>query len=160
MAKFAQQMAKFAQQMDCCGSAFSFYGDGMLNRLASFAALIAAPLAAQAPAAALVPPALTLADQASLRCAAAVAMVAAGQAKGEVDALAYPPLAARGREYFVRTAARLMDDTGATRADLQAMMLHEAAAIRAEGPKSLPGLMPPCLSLMDAELPQAVRPAR
>ena len=81
-------------------------------------------------------------------------MVAAGQAKGEVDTLAFPPLAKRGREYFVRVAAQVMDQTGATREHLQALVLREATAIRAEGPKSLSALMPPCLMLLDMEVPQ------
>ena len=124
----------------------------MLNRLAALALLFAAPLLAQDVPASLPP--LTIAQQTSLRCSAAFAMVAAGQAKGEADTLSYPSLAKRGREYFVRVAARVMDETGATREQLQALMLGEAAAIRAEGPKSLSALMPPCLMLLDLEVPQ------
>lgn len=127
----------------------------MLNRLAVVALVFAAPLAAQeAP----VPfPNLTLGQQTGLRCSAAFAMVAAGQAKAEPDALAFPPLGQRGREYFVRVAAQMMDQTGATREQLQFMMLREATAIRSEGTKSLSGLMPPCLVLLDIELPKARR---
>ena len=124
----------------------------MLNRLAALALLFAAPLLAQDVPASLPP--LTIAQQTSLRCSAAFAMVAAGQAKGEADTLSYPSLAKRGREYFVRVAARVMDETGATREQLQALMLGEATAIRAEGPKSLSALMPPCLMLLDLEVPQ------
>lgn len=124
----------------------------MLNRFAALALLFAAPLLAQDVPAPLPP--LTIAQQTSLRCSAAFAMVAAGQAKGEADTLSYPSLAKRGREYFVRVAARVMDETGATREQLQALMLGEAAAIRAEGPKSLSALMPPCLMLLDLEVPQ------
>lgn len=124
----------------------------MLNRLAALTLIFAAPLLAQDVPAPLPP--LTIAQQTSLRCSAAFAMVAAGQAKGEADTLSYPSLAKRGREYFVRVAARVMDETGATREQLQALMLGEAAAIRAEGPKSLSALMPPCLMLLDLEVPQ------
>ena len=124
----------------------------MLNRFAALALLFAAPLLAQDVPAPLPP--LTIAQQTSLRCSAAFAMVAAGQAKGEADTLSYPSLAKRGREYFVRVAARVMDETGATREQLQALMLGEATAIRAEGPKSLSALMPPCLMLLDLEVPQ------
>ena len=124
----------------------------MLNRLAALTLLFAAPLLAQDVPAPLPP--LTIAQQTSLRCSAAFAMVAAGQAKGEADTLSYPSLAKRGREYFVRVAARVMDETGATREQLQALMLGEATAIRAEGPKSLSALMPPCLMLLDLEVPQ------
>jgi hypothetical protein len=134
------------------------YSAAMLNCLCVVALLVAAPLGARdipAP-----PPPLTIARQTSLRCSAAFAMVAAGQAKGEADALAFPPLAKRGREYFVRVAARLMDETGFTREQLQVLMLREATAIRAEGPKSLTALMPPCLMLLDMELPQAAGPAQ
>ena len=124
----------------------------MLNRLAALTLIFAAPLLAQDVPAPLPP--LTIAQQTSLRCSAAFAMVAAGQAKGEADTLSYPSLAKRGREYFVRVAARVMDETGATREQLQALMLGEATAIRAEGPTSLSALMPPCLMLLDLEVPQ------
>ena len=130
----------------------------MLNRLAALTLIFAAPLLAQDVPAPLPP--LTIAQQTSLRCSAGFAMVAAGQAGGEAGSLAFPPLAKRGREYFVRAAARLMDETGATREQLQALMLREATAIRAEGPKSLSALMPPCLMLLDLEVPQAAHPAR
>ena len=130
----------------------------MLNRLAALTLIFAAPLLAQDVPAPLPP--LTIAQQTSLRCSAAFAMVAAGQAKGEADTLSYPSLAKRGREYFVRVAARVMDETGATREQLQALMLGEATAIRAEGPKSLSALMPPCLMLLDLEVPLAAHPAR
>lgn len=130
----------------------------MLNHFAVIALLVTAPLAGQDHPALL--PALNIVQQTGLRCSAAFAMVAAGQAKGEAASLAFPPLAQRGREYFVQVAARLMDETGASREQLQALMLSEANAIRGAGPKSLSGLMPPCLTLLDAELPQAARPAR
>lgn len=129
----------------------------MMNRFAILALLLAAPLQAQAIPAPLAP--LTISQQTGLRCSAAFAMIAAGQAKGETDALAFPPLAQRGREYFVRVAAQLMDETGATREQLQALMLREATAIRTEGPKSATRLMPPCLTLLDLEVPNAAHPA-
>lgn len=124
----------------------------MLNRLAALSLLFAAPLIAQDIPAPLPP--LSIAQQTSLRCSAAFAMVAAGQAKGEADSLAFPPLAKRGREYFVRVAARVMDETGVTREQLQALLLREATAVRTEGPKSLSALVPPCLMLLDMEVPQ------
>ncbi len=127
----------------------------MLNRLAVVAVLFAVPLTAQDMPVLL--PALTLAQQTSLRCSAAFAMIAAGQAKGEAESLAFQPIGQRGREYFVRVAAQMMDETGATREQLQAMLLREASAIRNEGPKSLSGLMPPCLVLLDIEVPKQSR---
>lgn len=130
----------------------------MLKRFTAVALSFAAPLVAQDLTLPL--PAMNLNQQTSLRCSAAFAMVAAGQAKGEADSLAFPALGQRGREYFVRSAAQIMDETGATRAQLQALMLREATAIRQAGPKSLSGLMPPCLSLLDSAVPQAARPAQ
>lgn len=127
----------------------------MLNRLAVVALVFAAPLAAQETPALL--PSLSLGQQTGLRCSAAFAMVAAGQAKGEADSLAFAPVGQRGREYFVRLAAQMMDEIGVTREQLQAMMLREASAIRNEGPKALSGLMPPCLVLLDIEVPRQAR---
>ncbi len=67
----------------------------------------------------------------------------------------YPPLAVRGREYFVRLAARLMDDAGLDEAGIAAAAGREAAALR--GQRGLEGTMPFCLAVLDAQPP--LRPA-
>lgn len=111
--------------------------------LALFAALAAAPLAAQAAA-----PALTIEQRTALRCSAAFAITAQAQARGDAEALSLPPLATRGREFFVRFSARLMDDTGMTRDAVAALLTAEAQALAGGG--ELRQVMPACLLLLDA----------
>ena len=91
---------------------------------------------------------LNAAQQGAIRCSAAFALVADRQAKGDAAALEYPPMAERGREFFVRSGAQLMDQAGLTRETLTARLRREVDAIRAEG--SLDEIMPPCLVLLDA----------
>ena len=91
---------------------------------------------------------LSAQQQGALRCAAAFALVAERQRVGDEDALAYPPMAERGREFFVQVGARLMEDAGLTREAMTARMRGEADAILADG--SLDEIMPPCLLLLEA----------
>ena len=92
--------------------------------------------------------ALSLEQQTALRCSAAFAMVASGQARGETGMARYPALGARGREYMVRSSARLMDDAGLTREQIAVMLEAEVLALREEG--RLEAIMPPCLAMLDA----------
>ena len=114
------------------------------------AALLAVPAAAQDA------PPLTLEHRMMLRCSAAFAIVAGEQQRGVVTAQAYPPLAERGREYFARTGARLMDDLKLSREQIEAQMRSEAAAIQkaaTEAPDRaayLDSLVHPCLSALEA----------
>jgi hypothetical protein len=108
-------------------------------------AALAVPAAAQVSA---VPPQLTLEQSTALRCSAAFAIVAADQAAGDAKALAFPPLAQRGREFFVRASAQLMDETGVTRADVAALLQDEAQRQRGSGTTA--EIMPACLLLLDA----------
>ncbi|NCP19099.1 MAG: hypothetical protein GW855_08075 [Erythrobacter sp.] len=87
-------------------------------------------------------------QQGAIRCSAAFALIAERQKQGDADALEYPPLAERGREFFVQSGARLMDDAGLTRTTIEARMRAEARAILQEG--TLDQLMPPCLMLLEA----------
>jgi len=91
---------------------------------------------------------LNAAQQGAIRCSAAFALVADKQSKGDAAALEYPPMGERGREFFVRSGARLMDQAGMTRETLAARLHREVDAIRAEG--SLDEVMPPCLVLLEA----------
>ncbi len=109
--------------------------------------------AALALAAAPAPPRPLSADEhAALRCSAAFALVSAGQVRGDPAAAQYPPLKLRGREFFVVTAARLMDDAGLDEAGIKAAAEAEVAALRADGTAPL---MPFCLALLDASAPSA-----
>ena len=105
--------------------------------------LAAAPVEASAPAPALAPPQL-----AALRCGVVFAMGSKMQLARKPAAAAWPPLAIRGKEYFVRVFARLMDDTGASRDQLSALAGKEAAAL--EDDRTIVAAMPGCLGLLDA----------
>jgi hypothetical protein len=91
-----------------------------------------------------------------LRCSAAFAIVADEQQRGIASAQAYPPLAARGREYFVRSGARLMDELQLTREQLQARLQSEAEALRRGATEAgdsaayLDTVMQPCLAALEA----------
>ena len=91
-------------------------------------------------------PSLSMEQRTALRCSAAFAIVSTLQARGE--ATEYPALGKRGREFFVRSAARIMDEAGLTRADLGAAMQGEALALSSDG--ALERTMPACLLLLDA----------
>jgi hypothetical protein len=91
---------------------------------------------------------LNLEDRTALRCAAAFAIVADGQAQGDKEALAYPAMGTRGREFFVRTSARVMDNTGIDRAAVAAVLQQEALALRSNGETRQ--IMPACLLLLGA----------
>lgn len=87
-------------------------------------------------------------QQGAIRCSAAFALMAERQKQGEEAALEYPPLGERGREFFVQSGARLMDEAGLTRTTIEARMRNQAASILEEG--SLDEIMPPCLLLLEA----------
>lgn len=109
---------------------------------------------AQAPAPTPAPaPALSLEQQSGVRCAAAFALVAQAQAQaqstGDAGALEYPALGERGREFFVRTAARLIDETGLDRDGVARLLSAEAGRL-AQEEGALDRAMPPCLMLLEA----------
>lgn len=101
-----------------------------------------APTQAQAPA-------LSLEQQSGLRCAAAFALVAQAQSAGNAEALEYPALGERGREFFVRTAARLIDETALDRDGVARLLAQEASRL-AQEEGALDRAMPPCLMLLEA----------
>ncbi|MGX7927699.1 hypothetical protein ACWPMX_14110 [Tsuneonella sp. HG094] len=114
----------------------------MLKLLVALSSLTAAPSAAQTT----VPPPLTMQQATSLKCSAAFALGASMQARGQ--GAGWPPLAERGREFFVRASAQLMDETRRTREQVADDLRREAAGLGAPG--ALAAAMPPCLLLLDA----------
>jgi hypothetical protein len=97
----------------------------------------------------------------AMRCSAMFGIIAAEQQRGVPTSRAdYPPLALRGREFFVQVWARLMDEQKLTReqaeqrykAQVEAL---QAAVIAAADPgaeaKAIAG---PCLALLDATVPR------
>lgn len=91
---------------------------------------------------------LTLPQQTSLRCAAAFALVERDRASGGSAYAAYPDLKVRGKEFFVRTAARVMDETGSTREQVQQLLQGEVEILSQSN--RLEEVMPACLLLLDA----------
>lgn len=105
-------------------------------------------LALQAAPATVAPPSLSLEQNTALRCAAAFALTAEAQARGDAAATALPPLAGRGREYFVRVSARLMDELELDRPRLSSL-LHNHASALIEG-KDATVVARACLPMLDA----------
>jgi hypothetical protein len=91
---------------------------------------------------------LTMEQSTAIRCSAAFAIVANDQAAGNRQALQYPPLAKRGREYMVRSSARLMDERQISRDAVAALLGAEVQRLRQDG--LLDQVMPSCLALLDA----------
>ena len=117
-----------------------------MNTISLALAMLAAQANAQAPVHQT--PALSLPAQASLRCSAAFALVSFGQSAGDPAALAWPQIDPKGREYFVRTMAKIMEETGMDRD--QAAALAEKEAKRLLDAKEVDAVMPACLQLLDA----------
>jgi hypothetical protein len=96
----------------------------------------------------------------ALRCSAAFRFVATQQ---ESEAFStktdYPPMSQRGREFFVQTAARLMDEQKLDRDQLKGRFLNEIRKVTDEvvvspDPRAaLRMVMTPCLTLLDATVP-------
>lgn len=109
------------------------------------AALIAATV--QSPA-----PDLSQESKALLRCSAAFAMVTHGQSIGDEAALKWPRFDARGREFFVRSLAQMMDETGLNREGIADLVGKEARRLRDAGGYAgeVGRIMPACLAMLDA----------
>ena len=124
--------------------------------LAASLALASLPLAAQdapatGPAAAETAlPTLTLEQRSSLRCGVAFGLIAKGQAEGDVRAVAYPAMEPRGREFFVRTMAGLMDDHDLTREQANKLAFETTMTLMNEGLEAREAMMPNCLLLLEA----------
>ncbi len=114
------------------------------------AAAALASLAGQAPVPSppLVPPQLSQASAALLRCSAAFALVSYGQENGDEGAKRWPAIDPRGREFFVRALAQVMDETGLGRDDVA--QLAQAEARRLLDQQQVDEVMPACLLMLDA----------
>ena len=112
---------------------------------ASLCVLISAPAFAQQED---VASKLTLQDKTLMRCSAAFAMVAGQQEDDAPSAKTYPPLDERGREYFVRAIAEIMDDTGVDHAGI--IELLRAQMLELAKPGKLDEAMPPCLLSLES----------
>jgi hypothetical protein len=124
----------------------------MIRALSLAALLLAAPLAAQEAAlaeASVAPPQFSLEQRMLLRCSAAFALTANRQQSGEEWALAYPPLAERGRDFFMVATAQLADETGLDVPAFEPLLRAEAEGLVASG--ELQQVMPVCLTLLPPE---------
>ena len=112
--------------------------------------LILAPvmLVLQAAPATVVPSQLSLEQNTALRCAAAFALTAEAQARGDAGAATLPPLAGRGREYFVRVSAKLMDELDLDRPRLSSLLHNHASALVES--KDATAVARACLPMLDA----------
>ena len=120
-----------------------------MKLVASAAVLVAihaVPVAAQEPLAA-VP--VSLEHQMLLRCSAAFALVAHRQGEGDAEALAWPPMAQAGREFFVRATAQVMSETGLDREVTSRALSAEAQTLAEDG--ALARIMPACLGLLESD---------
>ncbi|TNE32617.1 MAG: hypothetical protein EP350_05760 [Alphaproteobacteria bacterium] len=109
-------------------------------------AILAALLAAQVPANAPIPT-LSPEAQAALRCSAAFALVSYGQERGDESSAKWPDLDARGREFFVRVMAQLIDETGLDREQVAEMAKVEAQ--RLLDANEVDQVMPACLTMLE-----------
>jgi len=112
--------------------------------------LLAAALAVQAapsnPASMSNP--ITQENRALLRCAAAFAVVSSAQAKGDAQALQWPDLGTRGREFFVRAMAQLMDASGIDREGIARLASAEARTLSDNS--EVGQIMPSCLLMLES----------
>ena len=98
---------------------------------------------------------LTEDHKAALRCAAAFAVVATEQQRGEKTAVGYPPLAWRGKEFFVRVAAQVMDQTGLSRDAVRGLLVQDVAEMQqqagaiADPAGEIKQVMRPCLDRLE-----------
>jgi hypothetical protein len=111
----------------------------MLSLLAAVALVAASDAAA---------PVLNPQQASALRCGVVFALGARMQSEGVAQAAGWPPLGTRGKEYFVRVTARLMDETGASRDALAGIAMQQIPAL--EGKGAVSEAMSQCLPLLDA----------
>lgn len=92
-------------------------------------------------------PELSPVSHTALRCSAAFALVSFGQEAGDPEAAKYPPMEPRGREYFIRVMAKIMDETGLSRESVAALAEKEAKLLLDQ--QEIKKIMPQCLMLLD-----------
>jgi hypothetical protein len=113
--------------------------------IAALALVVAGPAVAQQARPA---PQLTEDQKTLLHCSATFALVSGRQHAKDPQALAFPDVTARGREYFVRALVQLMDDTGLDHDAIKALVTQEAEGL--QDPAVLYKQMPACLASLQA----------
>ena len=87
-------------------------------------------------------------QQTLLHCSATFALVSGRQHAGDKEAMAFPDITQRGREYFVRALVQLMDEAGLDHDAVARLVQAEAAKLQ-DSPDLLKQ-MPACLASLDA----------
>lgn len=113
--------------------------------VAALALALAAPAVAQQ---AKPTPQLTDDQRVLLHCSATFALVSGRQHAKDPQALAFPDVTQRGREYFVRAMVQLMDDVGLDHDAIAKLVSEEAAGL--QDPAVLYKQMPACLASLQA----------
>lgn len=105
------------------------------------------------------PAALSADDHAALRCSAAFAIVASMQASDDAPE-GWPPLAARGKTFFVETGERVMAKGKLTREAMRDLIAAEVRALQAakDPDAALAALAQPCTALLDATVAPLIAP--
>jgi len=83
-----------------------------------------------------------------LHCAATFALVSGRQHARDPEALAFPDITERGREYFIEAMAQLMDEAGLDHDAVKSLVAQEAAGL--QDPAVLYKQMPACLASLQA----------
>lgn len=108
----------------------------MMNRLLAAVALCAclptAALATEPPAATAPAKPLPPEDEVALRCGVVFALATKAAERGEPGSEGWTGLNPRGREFFTRSAAKAIDDTGMSRDDLRGVAISMALALSTE----------------------------
>jgi hypothetical protein len=113
--------------------------------LAALALTLAAPALAQQARPA---PQLNDDQKTLLHCSATFALVSGRQHAKDPQALAFPDVTERGREYFVRAMVQLMDQAGLDHDAIRSLVAQEAAGL--QDPAVLYKQMPACLASLQA----------
>lgn len=123
----------------------------MFSLLLTSALVLSAAAQPAPPASGAVRADLPIEQQTALRCATAIAIATERQRAGTAGSEDWPDLLEnqRGREFFVRSLARLIDDTGLSREELAARGRAEAETLSADR-ATFDAVMPACLLMMRA----------
>lgn len=126
--------------------------------------LISAPLNAAEPGGQGTVPVVLAEQHEVLKCAAVFAVIASEQEAGSEIALAFPPMAWRGKEYFVQETAKVRSDAQLSNEALQTLLVAEAKALQDAATASgdpdatMTAAAAPCLSRLDASIPPLETP--
>jgi hypothetical protein len=101
------------------------------------------------------------AQKESLRCVAALAIIASDQQKGGSNWPSFPPLSRRGAHFAEKIGTQMVTQTGRTKEQVRAAILAEVAALQAKpGNSATTALGLSCVALMNELDPPPPPPER